>query len=565
MKKNLLDTKTLSFREIIGNGKKYEVPLFQRDYSWKKENWEELWLDIKALREEADVHYMGSIVLQNKADKTYTIIDGQQRIATISILILAAVNLIKNMIAEGIDEKQNAERKEIIMNTFLGSKDAVSLSYSSKLTLNENNDSFYQSYLLNLNSHLKKSKLNDAEKLMLDAFDYFQEKIGEEDFADKGVEISRFLENIIGDKLLFIQITVDDDLSAYTVFETLNARGIELTSSDLLKNYLFSLVKSNMDIRRLKDIWNSTIRTVGIKKFPQFIRYYLNSKQKLIRSERLFKEIKSEVFRQEDVFTLLSDLEKHADVFVSLDDKESELWDDIPGARALIEEISLYHSEQHKSLLMAAYFNLEKEEFIKLLRIVKAIVFRYTVIASLNPNDLEKTYNAAAIKISRREITKASEINRELSPVYQKDEDFRYSFSTKIFDTHTSRTRKLVRYILSSIENQKFSKSYSVMDVDATIEHILPENASGKWLEEFDSENIEPAVYRLGNLSLLENKLNNREASDKSFDSKKEIYKKSQYGITQNISSYETWTFDDIRARQTKLADIATAVWKADY
>ena len=95
---NLLETKTVTFREIIGNGKKYVVPLYQRDYSWKEEQWEDLWLDIDNLKGKTDVHYMGSVVLKSEENKTFTVIDGQQRFITLSIIILAALKNIQKFI-----------------------------------------------------------------------------------------------------------------------------------------------------------------------------------------------------------------------------------------------------------------------------------------------------------------------------------------------------------------------------------------------------------------------------------------------------------------------------------
>ena len=249
MAKNLLDTTTTTFGALMGNGKRYKVPDFQRDYSWKEEHWEELWLDIKSLSRNTEIHYMGSIVLQNNGDKTFTIIDGQQRIATLTIIIIAAVKLFEELIEAGNESEKNGERKEIIIRRYLGDKDPTSLKYSSKLFLNENNDNFYQTNLLQLNLPLNKSRLNASDRLMLEAFEYFYNLMKEsKSIFGNGERISEFIDKIIADKLFFIQIVVEDDLSAYTVFETLNARGLELTSTDLLKNYLFSLVKSNAGI-----------------------------------------------------------------------------------------------------------------------------------------------------------------------------------------------------------------------------------------------------------------------------------------------------------------------------
>ncbi|MCX7727577.1 MAG: DUF262 domain-containing protein [Chitinispirillaceae bacterium] len=238
MPKPLFDTKTLNLAEVLGNSKIYNVPRFQRSYSWKEANWEDLWLDILALKNnEEKVHYLGTIVLQSMDNKVFTIIDGQQRLVTLSILILACIKLLDKLIAEGKEEKENRERKEIFTNQYIGFKDPKALTYQAKLTLNEIDKDLYNAYLIQLSKPLNISKLPESNRLLINAFDYFLSRLEELKFQ-KGEEIVDFIEEIICSRLFFIQIVVDDTISAYTVFETLNARGVELTTTDLLKNYL---------------------------------------------------------------------------------------------------------------------------------------------------------------------------------------------------------------------------------------------------------------------------------------------------------------------------------------
>ncbi|MBK6976338.1 MAG: DUF262 domain-containing protein [Cytophagaceae bacterium] len=140
---HLLDTKTVSFNDILGNGKIYKVPQFQRDYSWELDNWEDLWNDIEIAEKNNSPHYMGSVVLQSSNGKEFSIIDGQQRFTTLSLLTLAVIDAISKIAENGknnVDE--NFERKEILMRQYIGQKDPSSLTYSSKLFLNENNDGF---------------------------------------------------------------------------------------------------------------------------------------------------------------------------------------------------------------------------------------------------------------------------------------------------------------------------------------------------------------------------------------------------------------------------------------
>ncbi|WP_287115915.1 DUF262 domain-containing protein [Microcystis sp. M_OC_Ca_00000000_C217Col] len=143
---HLLDTRTSNFSDLIGNGKIYRVPLFQRDYSWKEENWEDLWQDIQTLYENPDSsHYMGAIVLQGsqRSDTDFTIIDGQQRLVTISILAIAIIEKIQMLIDRGEEAEANRERQRLLKSGYLSNKDLGSLKESSKLILNENNNDFW--------------------------------------------------------------------------------------------------------------------------------------------------------------------------------------------------------------------------------------------------------------------------------------------------------------------------------------------------------------------------------------------------------------------------------------
>ncbi len=145
---NLLDTSTVSMSDIIGNGKTYAVPPYQRDYSWKRDQWEDLWNDILTIHESGNIHYMGSIVLQNMGEKKHSVIDGQQRFSTLTLIVLATIKQLQNLIEKGIEVEQNKERVSLLQKKFIGDKDPGSLTYSSKLRLNENNDSFFQSNIL---------------------------------------------------------------------------------------------------------------------------------------------------------------------------------------------------------------------------------------------------------------------------------------------------------------------------------------------------------------------------------------------------------------------------------
>ena len=244
---NLLDTRTTNYGDLIGNGKTHLVPPYQRDYSWTEENWEDLWQDILSLQKDPNnSHYMGALVLQNtsSSDKEFTIIDGQQRLTTLSIISIAVIEKIHQLIEQNQQKIENQDREEILRRTYLSDRDPRSLRYTSKIRLNTNNNDFYQSNLINLRKPRNLRALTQSNALLWQAFDYFSDHLDKDlkSLTHSGEQLTEFLTDTLAQRLLFIQINVEDELNAYLVFETLNARGIELSSTDLLKKlFIFAV------------------------------------------------------------------------------------------------------------------------------------------------------------------------------------------------------------------------------------------------------------------------------------------------------------------------------------
>lgn len=563
---NLLDTKTVNLNETLGNGKKFLVPQFQRDYSWDEDNWEDLWNDILNSYQTKAIHYMGSVVLQNSGGKNYYIIDGQQRFATLSILILAVVKRLKDLVAEGVNPDENNERAEILMNQYLGQKDPASLKHSSKLFLNENNDAFYQQRLLNFKEPVKYSKLSDSEKLLWNAYTFFCAKVNALFTQSDGEKIAVFLNEVIGERLMFIQIVVENEWNAYTVFETLNSRGVELTATDLLKNYLFSLVaRSETDLKQVKSQWKKIIDVVGLKAFPVFLRQYLNARMSLITKEYLFKAVKQQVQTGEEVFDLLDDLERNAYIYMALSASDDLLWENDKEIKESVRALSLFRVTQCNSLLMIAYDKFSIADFRKVLRAIVSLSFRYNVIAKLQTNEMEKIYNRISLSIYKENATTVHQVIESLRPLYLDDERFRQFFEHKEFNTNNSVVRKQIRYILYGIEAQLPDGVKTDYETDTgTIEHILPEAYNESWMGEFSEDDHEKCLYLLGNLTLLEPNKNNKEAAAKAYSAKKSVYETSKYAICRTIKATE-WTPAMIKHRQAKLAAIACGIWKIQY
>ncbi|MEL7052816.1 MAG: DUF262 domain-containing HNH endonuclease family protein [Cyanobacteria bacterium J06588_5] len=562
--KILLNTRTTNFGELISNGRRYRVPLFQRDYSWKPENWEDLWQDIIDSHNNQETHYMGAIVLQGSTgDRELTIIDGQQRIATLSILAISVIQKIKELESRDVEPAQNIERQIILRRNFLGDKSPSSLRYSSKLFLNENNDSFYQSNLINLRPPKAFRSLRKSNQLLWKAFEYFSDQLETmPSIAESGAGLSSFLTDTIARLLLFIQINVEDEIDAYVVFETLNSRGVELSSTDLLKNYLFSRFKgSTDDLNAARIEWQEITRTVGMEKFPEFLRYFLSMNRRRVRSTQLFKIIKTQVVTAEASFELLNQLNNFSRLYVALGNHNDDFWLDYkPQFKQYVRELNLFRTKQAYPALFAAYERFSERELEKLLKIVTIVSFRYTVVSRLNPNELEAQYNTLAMEISEGKVKTAKAAFNVISSIlYIEDSKFEQDFA--LLAIPTKRKKGLVQYILRQLEKDRTNKD--IPEDSFSIEHILPQEPDESWRQNFPETQIEEAIYRVGNMTPLESSLN-RKIGRESYDKKRQAYEQSVYSITKDIQA-EDWTMDSVVWRQERMAKRAVHIWRVNY
>jgi len=564
---NLLNTRTTNFLELVGNGRIYRVPPYQRDYSWEEEHWDDLWNDIMELRDRPEErHYMGALVVEGTSDREFVIIDGQQRLATLSILALATLAKLIGMADNDIDAEANKERAAGLRSRFIGEKDPASLVESTKLFLNETDNAFYQDYLVQLRSPLNPRRLPKSNRLLWDCFRYFSGRLDEiPEFQTQGAALATLLSETVARQLLFILITVDDELNAYTVFETLNARGLELSSTDLLKNFLFSRVRVSADLEALQRRWRSLISTVTQERFPEFLRYHLLCEQPKIRTERLFKLVRERVDTPQDVFALMLALEGRGELFSALSDPNHGYWIENPTCRPYIRELNLFRVRQMTPLLFAAWECFSREDFARVLKLVSVLSFRYTVVSGLNTNELEPVYHQAAKAVLDGSARFPAAVFERLKGVYVDDTKFDRDFALLSVDTSGQR-KKLAKYILARLENDRSGRGCDPETDPATVEHILPENPSDSWTAMFPREQWESSVYRVGNLTLLEAALN-RTVGNNEYADKLAAYPQSSYFLSQDVIEMapEQWTPELLDARQRRLAQRAVHLWRADF
>ena len=564
---NILNTRTINYLELIGNGRSYRVPPYQRDYSWSEEHWEDLWNDIADLRSRPeDRHYLGALVVEGKSDREFLVIDGQQRLATLSLLALAVIAKLGALADHGVDPDANTERGKELRNRFIGEKDPASLVESSRLYLNETDNAFYQDYLVQLREPLNPRALPKSNRLLWNCFRYFAGQLDSlEDLRGDGQAIAGLLSETVARQILFILITVDDELNAYTVFETLNARGLGLTTTDLLKNYLFSRIRVPADLEALQRRWRSLVATVNQERFPEFLRYHLLCEQPKVRSQRLFKLVRDRTKTPDDVFKLIDDLERRAELFAAISDPHHGYWTDLPDAKEYIRDLTLFRVRQAMPLLFAAWDSFSGNDFVRVLKLVSVISFRYTVVSGLNTNALESVYHRAAKAVMEGSAGTPAAVFDHLKPIYVDDERTRQNFALLAVNTRGQR-KKLAKYVLARLERDAAGRACDPETDPGTIEHILPENPVDAWEEAFPAERWEASVYRLGNLTLLEPAAN-RNVGNSVYTGKLDAYRNSGYALTRQLPEMapERWTPELMDERQRRIAERAVHLWRSDF
>ena len=564
------NTKNDTYRKLMGNGLTYRIPRFQRDYSWTDDEWEDLWLDILGTLTTGGepAHYMGYLVLQSENDKLFDVIDGQQRLTTLSLIVLAVLKNLQRLIDEKKDADRNQQRSQQIRQTYIGYLDPVTLVSRSKLALNRNNDTYYQTYLVPL-GHLPQRGFRASEHSLRKAFEWFDKRV--RDYArqqapqfagDEGVALATLVETM-SDRLFFTVITVTDELNAYKVFETLNARGVRLSATDLLKNYLFSVLHREQqhehEMKTLEDRWEAMVGRLGSESFPDFLRLHWNSRHSFVRQTELFKTIRGQVSTRAAVFNLIREMEEDMDAYLGLTHPEASNWH--PQLKIHASELKMFSVRQPFPLLLAARRVFADKDFETLLRACVMISFRYNVIGSLPANEQERIYNQVAEKISQGELNTVAAVLIGLSSIYPADEAFRAAFANKLVRTTQSRNRRIVRYILCQLEKQSDGRDYD-FDSDAfNLEHVLPEHPEKGW-EAFTEEEIEAMVFRLGNLTLLQTG-QNKDLGNAEYSVKRTVYAGSSFALTRKLAEENAeWTPERIANRQNWMARQALSIWR---
>lgn len=381
-----------------------------------------------------------------------------------------------------------------------------------------------------------------------------------------GADVAQFIDTLV-DKIFFTRISVSDELNAFIVFETLNARGVQLSATDLLKNFFFAVLSkapdSEPDVSKLETSWQHILTALGNESFPDYLRVHWSSTRKMVRKTELFKVVRRTIATRDQTHQLIQELDVSAEIYAALLDPSDRRWSQ-PIHNSLAA-LKMFNARQHLPCTLAnyaAFFDQDQKNFARLLQAVVTLTFRYSVVCGRQSSHLESLYGKIA-----RQLRESSDLHAALtglSTLYPNDADFVTSFATKQLNITNSRNRRLARYILSTLQKQNHGLAVDIEDDSWAIEHILPRSSGDAW-PDFDDTQAEEFVHRIGNYTWLE-KNPNQDLGNADYETKKQCYAQSGSPMTQDLAHrYDAWTPEKITSRQEHLAKVAKTIWRIDF
>lgn len=542
--------------EIDGIGhfisdKYLKVPTYQRSYTWEKSNVNDLLQDIKSSY--PDEYFIGTIVV-NDHDDYLEIIDGQQRLATITIFFTA----IRNLMHQHDDEEGAIE----IEQEYLFKKDIRTRDKKPKLTLNDNDNDFFIKEIIEryTDDYIKTDR--ESHTKILEALEIVGEFVKNNyDLNNKSFTNLYDLIDFIKNDVKIIIVSVPDEANAFTIFETLNDRGLALSQTDLIKNYLFN--KSGDRLGEAQEKWSRFTGAIEAAESEdeilQYIRYHWSSKNGFTREKQLFKSVKDRIINKNQTLTLISEFEQDAQSYLAILNPQHSLWGDYsPNCKEYISTFRELRLTQNKPLLLAILKQFDKKDIEKALRLVVSWSVRNLITGTVGAGTLEYEFSNQAKLINEGKIKNALDLKESIKNLIPSNDQFK-----KSFEIATVSKNYIARYYLSEIE-----KSYRDTNEmgplnnpeKVNLEHILPINYNlGSW-PQFDEDAHKSYYKRIGNLTLMDKRMNSEQKNEE-FELKKQFYEKSEIVITKSLAKYSQWTPEYIEQRQKDFAEKAVNVW----
>jgi len=563
-----------SLRNLLEGGKQFQIPLFQRPYSWQEENWKTLWEDLISLYndEVKGAYFLGPIVTQalpGTADgiSPYIVIDGQQRLTTLSIVLAALRNFIKKTDQQMADQVYEF----YLINKYQKNDDLY------KILPTQDDQEVYKSIVQS-----KKPKDIKKEGQIYKAFNFFEGQF-KNPFGDEDIILDyAIFKSIILERLVLVNITSDDRDNPYLIFESLNYKGEELAQADLVRNYIFMQLPSELREEVYRNEWlplqESFKANMNHKPYAEELTkafwFYLRKDGEAVNQKEVYKAIKNrfDCYKKDSdnstnaIKAELQNLIKFATYYQRLNFIEQE-----PEAklRNWFKRLMRLDFTTCHIFLLNIYYEYEEErltlkKFENILQYLESYFVR-RLFAGISTKSLGTVFNSLYSEVKKANPNDLVEglrtvlKNYDKTKVWPDDDAFRQGIISESVYTKSlsDRTKLLLEIIEASLSKER------VEPKNLTIEHIMPQTLSKEWktmLGESHTNIHKKWLHTLGNMNLTGY---NSELSNNPFEEKSLLLRDSNVTLNKYFQQgkVDVWNEEAIKNRAEYLADIATKIW----
>jgi len=546
--------------EFILQSNYFEIPRFQRPYSWEKENWEDFWNDVFVAQHHD--YFIGSIVTFTKGQYK-AIVDGQQRLTTITLLLAAIRNNYKKL---GFEDRASGAQNFIERNN--------KNNEATFVLKTETSYPYFQTSIQRIQPETFRVILSDEEKLLQLAFEFFNKKINDEldeintssTYSQKNkrerskTRLDTLRDLLLGLKLIYVELDNEDD--AYQVFETLNTRGKDLASTDLLKNHISRLLREkNSFSDDVKVRWTSisenikAISTEGIDLDGFFYHYWL-ANYSFTHKRDIFKVVKNHIKTKIEAKKILDELYAFSEIYRNLHEPSMKKWrNDELDLRASMEAINRFKVKHPLPLMMTALYKYEhktllKAELLHILQTIEIFTFVNTNLMNVRSSGgVAQMYAAHAKSLSSASETvrrkrSIKEFIEKLALKLPRKQDFLNQFKNLKYSDDFPFKKREVQYVVTKLFSWMFP-AVAINSNEMSIEHIEPQSSTAI---------SSTSIASIGNLWFLKTAFNNTLGNTAA--SKKLVqYKANQLPCDDTLRNATNWSESEIEMRTNELGE----------
>lgn len=560
--------------EMLRQAQQFEIPLYQRQYSWTTEECQTLWDDVVRAggSDHINTHFIGSVVHISKGQSNLTshepllVIDGQQRLTSTSLFLKALALAIAKLPSEDQEPADGFSPTKIAKRYLINDDEVDHRRYKLVLTQTDKDT---------LCAIVDDNPMpNEVSIRVHENFSWFAEKL--ESYTAKGKDLAVICRGL--QKLMVVDIALNrDQENPQLIFESMNSTGKELSQADLIRNYVLMGLEPGLQSKLYKNYWRPMELAFGqeayTEQFDPFVRHYLTIKSNTIPKKNAiyeaFKTYAKSVLpadpKEADAALeeLLADVRSHAEYYCAIAlgaEKDAAL-------RSVFHDIASLKVDVAYPVLLELYADyakndlLNKDQLIAASRTIESYVFRRAV-CSIPTNSLNLTFARMMKQVDKNRYSESfSAVLDQLKSYKRFPDDEEFAQQLQINDSYHFQRRL---YLLRKLEN--FGRKEPISIADFTIEHVLPQNPnlSESWQKELgaDWSDIQDEwLHTIGNLTLTGY---NSEYSDKSFSDKMSMeggFASSPLKLNESVRSASVWNEEAIINRAQLLARRALQVW----